>query len=170
VLIKVLPLLRQPYRKLGFRRFKSCELVVSFADIAVHAGRYQIPVIFRSSRCSRVKVVNRQVAPRLKRVASVPTIDAAEFVPLENAKVSPNFSGCCHVFFSLFGLLAFFVSANIAFLVANFFAVPVREPRDSDNDAEKDKHYQPVKNGKFAHAHLSGSNLALKPVAAGVKH
>jgi hypothetical protein len=61
-----------------------------------------------------------------------------------------------------YGLLAFFESANIAFLVTNFFAVPVGEPRDTKDDAEERKNNHPMEK-ILAHVHPPPrSKLALK--------
>jgi hypothetical protein len=97
MLVKILPLFRQPHRHLRLGFLDASEFVPRLDAIAVHAGRNQILVIFRSAPRSRVKVVNRQVTPCLERSAKILAIYATKFISLKNPKVSLDFSRGCHV-------------------------------------------------------------------------
>jgi len=67
--------------------------LVALDGVAIEACRHQVLLrIITSALGSRLEMVNDEIAPSLKRIANVSTVDAPEAIPSKNPRVSIYFS------------------------------------------------------------------------------
>src|SRR6267154_409538 len=94
VVLEVAPLVTQVQRlEFGLRLFDCGKLLVALDGVAIEACRHQVLLrIITSALGSRLEMVNDEIAPSLKRIANVSTVDAPEAIPSKNPRVSIYFS------------------------------------------------------------------------------
>jgi hypothetical protein len=94
VLLEVAPFVGEIQRlKFGLRFFDRLKLLGLLDAVAIDACGDQISFgVITSASGPWFEMVNGEVAPRLERVATVPTINTSEAISCENPRVSLNFS------------------------------------------------------------------------------